>query len=249
MPRGSPHLVASLLLLAACDPSADRAPSANAGTALGRATGAVAGVVRYGGPDSDRTVSMDEPLCRGLHRAPVDSGVIERGPHGGLANVLVYVDEGGEAEGRLAGEAAPEWPVTIRHEGCLIEPRVAVAVVGQPVRFVNRDPTFHSLRLLADVNRNLARDLPFRDQSVEVRFERSEVAIAVRCGVHPWARGWLAVLPHRGFAVTGADGDFTIGGLEPGTYTLAFWHELLGTRSRTVRVSRGRTDRLEVDFE
>lgn len=245
MSRSSPHLLAPLLLLAACDPSAER----GAGSAQGQGTGAVAGTVYYGGPDSDRPLSMDEPLCRGLHRAPVDSGVVERGPDGGLANVLVYVDWSGEGGGHLDGGPAPDRPVTIRQEGCLIEPRLATALVGQPVRFVNRDPTLHSLRLLADVNRDLARDLPFRDQFLEVRFEQPEVAIAVRCGVHSWARGWLAVLPHPRFAVTGTDGEFTIGGLDPGTYTLAFWHELLGTQHHTVRVSRGRTDRLEVHFE
>lgn len=249
MSRSSPHLLAPLLLLAACDPAADRAPARGAEEAPQERTGAVAGVVRYLGPDPDRPVVMDEPLCRGLHEKPVDSGAIRRGPENGLANVLVYLDwRTGEGPG-LAGGPPPEEPVTFRQEGCLIEPRVAAAFVGQRVRFVNRDPTLHTIRVVAGTNPDVARDLPFRDQVLEVSFERPEVPLAVRCAVHPWARGWLAVLPHRHAAVTGADGGFELRDLPPGTYRLAFWHELLGTQSHPVRVSRGRTDRVLVTFE
>lgn len=249
MPRSSPHLLAPLLLLAACDPGADRGPASRAEESLSTGTGSVTGVVRYLGPDPDRPVSMDEPLCRSLHPEPVDSGVVQRGPEGGLANVLVFIDWRSGDGTKLAGGRVPERPVTVRHEGCLIAPRVAAAMVGQGVRFVNRDPTLHSLRLLAEDNRDVARDLPFRNQALEVELERPEVAVAVRCAVHPWARGWLAALPHRHATVTGPDGEFVVGGLPPGTYTVVFWHELLGTESRTVRVSRGGSERLVLTFE
>lgn len=246
MPPGSLRPLALLLLLAACDRPAEPVSASAQKTGQQAGTGAIAGVVRYLGPDLDRPVTMDEPLCRSLHETPVDSGAVERGADGGLANVLVYVDGGPEEGAILTGGPPPEQPVEIREEGCMVEPRLSAAVVGQPVRVVNLDPTLHSVRLLSDANRDVTRDLPFRQQSLEVTFETPEVAIAVRCAVHPWARGWLAILPHRYFAVTGLDGGFSIGGLPPGTYTVAFWHELLGTKRETVHVSRTHTDRLEV---
>ena len=37
---------------------------------------------------------------------------------------------------------------------------------------------------------------------------------------------------HPFFAVTGADGTFSLPGLPPGTYTVEVWHEAGGTQSR-----------------
>jgi len=44
------------------------------------------------------------------------------------------------------------------------------------------------------------------------------------------------VAPTPYFAVTGADGSFTITGLPPGTYTLAAVHEKLGEQDVQVTV-------------
>lgn len=249
MSPGFPHLLAPLLLLAACDPVAQPRPASEADEEPASATGAVAGVVRYLGPDPDRPVTMDEPLCRGLRPGPLDSGVIQRGPENGLANVLVYLDWKTGSGRDLPRGPVPEQPVGFRHEACLIEPRVAAATVGQRVRVVNRDPTLHSIRVLADHHRDVARDLPFRDQELDLAFDRPEVAVALRCGVHPWARAWLAVLPHPHATVTGPEGTFELDGLPPGTYTVELWHELLGTERRTARIGRGQTHRLDVTFE
>ena len=53
--------------------------------------------------------------------------------------------------------------------------------------------------------------------------------------------GYLHVLAHPFFAVTGPDGAFTIHGLPPGTYTLEAWHGKLGTQQLTVTVQGGET--------
>jgi hypothetical protein len=47
---------------------------------------------------------------------------------------------------------------------------------------------------------------------------------------------YVGVFSNPFFAVTGADGKFTISGLPPGTYELEAWHEKLGVRSATVTV-------------
>jgi hypothetical protein len=37
--------------------------------------------------------------------------------------------------------------------------------------------------------------------------------------------------------VTGADGKYTISGLDPGTYEITAWHERLGTQTASVTVA------------
>jgi hypothetical protein len=43
-------------------------------------------------------------------------------------------------------------------------------------------------------------------------------------------------MDHPFFAVTDENGEFSISGLPAGSYTLAVWHERLGTQTQHVRV-------------
>jgi hypothetical protein len=61
--------------------------------------------------------------------------------------------------------------------------------------------------------------------------------VSVRCDLHPWMQGWLGVLDHPYFAVTDAEGRFTLRDVPPGDYTLAVWHERLGTGTSRVTVA------------
>jgi uncharacterized protein (DUF2141 family) len=51
--------------------------------------------------------------------------------------------------------------------------------------------------------------------------------------------GYVGVLSHPFFAVTGKDGSFTIEGLPPGEYTVEAWQEKLGTQTSKVKVDAG----------
>jgi hypothetical protein len=75
--------------------------------------------------------------------------------------------------------------------------------------------------------------------TMEDSFAREEIAIPVKCNVHPWMRGYIAVFKHPYFAVTGKDGSFDISNLPPGTYTIKAWHEKLGTSTQTVTIGAG----------
>jgi hypothetical protein len=54
-------------------------------------------------------------------------------------------------------------------------------------------------------------------------------------------RAYLGVLPHPFFAVTGADGRFSLRGVPAGEYVLAAWHERFGTREARVTLGAGET--------
>jgi len=66
--------------------------------------------------------------------------------------------------------------------------------------------------------------------------------------VHPWMRAWLVVLPTERFALTDADGAYTIAGLPPGKHKVKIWHERLGEREQEIDVQPGQTATNDVAF-
>src|SRR3989338_5892733 len=72
--------------------------------------------------------------------------------------------------------------------------------------------------------------------------------IPLKCDVHFWMTGYLHVLAHPFFAVTGEDGSFTIPGLPAGTYTLEAWHGVLGTQTAEITVGAGSSQSLSLTF-
>jgi len=68
------------------------------------------------------------------------------------------------------------------------------------------------------------------------------------CNVHPEMSGFIVVLDNPYFAVTKADGKFSIPDVPPGTYTLKTWSEKQGETSKQVTVTAGGTTTLHLDL-
>ena len=84
---------------------------------------------------------------------------------------------------------------------------------------------------------------------LEQVFAREEIAISVKCNIHPWMRSYIAVFKHPYFAVTGKGGKFELNNLPPGNYTIQAWHEKLGTSTQKISVGPGVTKELEFVFK
>ena len=61
--------------------------------------------------------------------------------------------------------------------------------------------------------------------------------IRVKCNIHNWMHAWIGVLDHPYFAVTGEDGSFEHSECSSGAYTVAVWHEKLGSAEQAVTLS------------
>jgi len=85
--------------------------------------------------------------------------------------------------------------------------------------------------------------------SLEESFAREEIAIPVKCNVHPWMRSYIAVFKHPFFAVTGKDGSFDLRNLPPGDYTVQAWHEKLGTMTQKITVAPGEAKSIDFVFK
>lgn len=170
----------------------------------------------------------------------VEQEVVLRDPDGGLRNVFVYV------QGTFPKSAPPATPVTIDQQGCLYHPRVQGAQVGQTLIVKNDDDTLHNIHSLSTKGNNFNTGQPKAGLEYKTTLNAEEVMLHVRCDVHPWMTGYIGVVPHPYFAVSGAQGAFTIANVPPGHYTVKAWHERYGVVSQAVDVTAGKAT--VVDF-
>lgn len=246
--------LALVLLLGACgqkeaETPATPAASAPAATPIDPATaGAVAGtVVLEGTPPKAKPINMGaEPSCAKEHGGkPVVSEEIVTGDGGALANVLIYVKEG------LSNRTfdTPKEPVVIDQKGCLYSPRVVAVQVNQTIEVRNSDPTTHNIHPTPNVNREWNKSQPAGAAPIQETFSREEIAIPVKCNVHPWMKSYIAVLRNPYHSVTQKDGKFELKNLPPGEYVIEAWHEKLGTATEKVTLGAKETKSIAFKFQ
>jgi plastocyanin len=208
--------------------------------------GVITGVVKFEGtPPKAKPISMAaDPSCAKQHPGPVSTPEVVADSRGDLENVLVFIADG-------FGDRTfdpPKEPVVISQKGCLYQPRVLAVQANQPIEVVNDDPTSHNIHPTPANNREWNKaELP--GAKVEESFAREEVAIPVKCNIHPWMRGYIAVLKNPYFAVTKQDGSFDLPNLPPGTYTIKAWHEKLGTSTQTITIGANQTKEISFVFK
>jgi plastocyanin len=226
------------------------APAANApaGKTVDQATaGEVSGSVKLDGaaPKMKAINMAAEPACAKARTSPATSEEVVTGDGGSLANVVVYVKSG------LDGYSfpAPSGAVKIEQQGCQYHPHVIALQVGQNVDVVNADQTTHNIHPIPKDNREWNESQPPGAAPIEKSFTREEIAIPVKCNVHPWMKAYMAVVPNPYFQVTDKDGKFDLKNLPPGTYTLTAWHELYGTSDQTVTIGAKETKTVTFTFK
>ena len=173
-----------------------------------------------------------EPMCAKKHPT-VPNEMLVLGTGNSMANVVVRV-----VSGLPAGKSypAPTTPVTMDQVGCQYVPHVIGLMVGQPFKVLNNDGVLHNVHALPKVNKPFNMAMPPTRKEAQESFAKEEGMFVVKCDVHPWMQSYVGVFSHPFFAVTGADGKYTIKDLPAGTYEVEAWHERLGTQKQSVTV-------------
>jgi hypothetical protein len=172
-----------------------------------------------------------DAFCAKAHPGDVAKQDIEIGPDRGIADVFVYVKSG------ISGTyPPPATAATIDQKGCRYTPHVFGVVAGQNIDILNSDPTLHNIHSLPEKNEPFNLAMPVQGMKYTKKFDQPEVMIRIKCDVHGWMAAYCGVLSHPFFAVTAADGTYTIKDLPAGTYTIEAWHEKLGTQTQQVTV-------------
>ena len=200
------------------------------------------GTVKFDGaaPKPAKIDMSQDPACKGSNAS--EALVVDNGD---LANVFVYVKDG------LGNRTfdVPKDPVTINQEGCRYHPHVLGVMAGQQVKIENSDNTTHNIHPTPKDNREWNESQPPKSAPIEKDFAREEIMLPVKCNQHPWMKMYVNVVKSPFFAVTDKDGKYTIKGLPPGDYTLAFVHEKLGEQDQKVTVGPKDTKTVDQSFK
>ena len=229
------------LVLASCGKKEETTENAPAPAAQPAATpidmstvGSVTGSVKLDGPaPKPKKINMaSEPVCSSAHPSGAVEEEVVADAKGDLANVIVYVKEG------LGNRTfdTPSAAVELDQKGCMYSPHIVALMAGQRLDVKNADQTTHNIHPSPKNNKEWNKSQAPGAPDIVDSFAREEVAIPVKCNVHPWMKSYIAVFKHPYFAVTSASGSFEIKNLPPGTYTIEAWHEKYGVTSQSVTI-------------
>lgn len=195
--------------------------------------GTIKGVVRFEGvapPPKELTIPS---TCAPAQKGPIysDTFLVKDGK---VKDVFVWIKTGLE---NYKGAPVPTEEHVVDQKGCIYFPHVSGVRVGQPVTFLNSDATFHNVRTVTDANAAFNEGMAGKDMRITKTFDKPEVMVRAKCDVHPWMAGFVGVVPHPFFAVSGENGEFILENVPVGDYEIEAWHELFGKKSIRVTVA------------
>ena len=243
-PRSSCTTTFGLLLLTAacgfaitgCGGESSTPQAVNTDPATKPGDGVARGVVTFAGTAPEMAEIANVPCHDGAPPLKEETVVVDPATKG-LANVVVYL------KGVRASEPVPTGPSSkppvLDQVHCRYTPHVVAVEAGKPLVVRSSDDALHNVHYTPAANPAANFGMTAAGQERTVTFARPELAVRVKCDVHPWMTGYVAVIGNPWFAVTDAQGKFELKHLPAGTYTLAAWHERYGeiTQELTVGTS------------
>ncbi len=234
--------IAMVALLFACGGGGEETSSAPAAAPAAKVDPATAGTLQGtitldGDAPEMKVIQMAaDPNRARLHTSEVLNEFVITGEGGTLANAFVYIKSG------LTGDfPPPSEPVVLDQNGCMYVPHVIGIQTGQTLTVRNSDETLHNIHAMPKNNKEFNIGQPIKGLETEKVFDNVEVMVPFKCDVHRWMNSYAGVLDHPYFAVTAADGSFSIPDVPPGDYVVAVWHERLGTQEMNVTVGEKET--------
>ncbi len=226
-------------------PFLGQSPRAAGGNAEASSTGTISGTVTFTGsvPSPVKLdVTIDREVC---DREPKFSeDLVVESQNGGLKNVVVRLEDMPEQ----ANHMPPSDPPTLDQKGCQFSPHVQIVPAGETLTIINSDGILHNIHPRGSVNRPINKAQPGVLKRVKAKFKYPEM-IFVKCDAHKWMSAWIVVAGHSYYTLTGDDGSYRLDNVPPGTYSLEFWHERLGSATQQVVVAAEEETHADAQFE
>jgi hypothetical protein len=123
--------------------------------------------------------------------------------------------------------------------GKRFNPRVTAVRAGTSIAFPNADRIYHNV-FSRSAGNEFDLGLYRRGASRQIQL-RNAGLVRVYCNIHPDMAGYVLVLERdAAFALAGADGSFTLGGLPAGRRAVRVWNEKAGEQELVVQLEAGR---------
>ncbi len=207
------------------------------------ATGKISGTVKLDGtaPHMKGIDMSKDPYCAKYHaNDPAHLELVVVGKDGGLQNVVLYLSQGLPPE--AANQKSSAVPV-FDQKGCEYTPHVIAMNPGEEYKVTTSDQTAHNIHPEPDpMTGNIPwnRSQPPGAPPIVQSWKAEEVAIPVKCNIHPWMHGYHVVVKGP-FAITDGNGSYTIQNVPPGSYTVTAWQETYGMQNQKVTVAGGQS--------
>lgn len=136
-------------------------------------------------------------------------------------------------------------PVVLTISGCRYTPRIVGVVRDNQLKIVNADEITHTV----SDGRRARMSVIGGGKQVGMSFSTRHSLERFSCDFHPWETGWVAVMAHPYFAITDAQGKYSIPRVPAGKYLLHAWQERCVRTDQTVVVREGETTRAEFEMK
>ena len=177
-------------------------------------------VILKGTPPRENKLAVSDSWCGFKKNTELFTRHFVVSTNSGLANVLVRIRSG--LEGRYFTVPAA---ATLDQTNCQFQPYVIAVMKDQVLRIHNSDKEPHNVVSVRSGNRNPMFNInEGPGKTVEERFHSPEIPIPIMCSTQPWMRAYVCVADNPFFAVTDADGNFSITNAPPGDYVLEAYH-------------------------
>ncbi len=178
-------------------------------------------------------VDKDQAVCAPGGKQVLDN-IVMVGDGGALQNVLVYVSSKVPSD-------SPAWihetyaaqrdaEVIFDQKDCIFLSRLGVMWSTQTLKVLNSDPVGHNTNL--DSKRGAAAanmTVAANGSALYVPGNASPAPFSVSCAIHPWMKAAMMVCDNPYFAVTDANGNFSIPNVPAGVeLEFRVWHEKAG---------------------
>jgi hypothetical protein len=159
----------------------------------------------------------------------------------GISNAIVSLKKKpGQANSDILKS---DWRL-VTSKKCNFEPSVVGISTNTNIVIANSDPILHVLQFTQ--KDRLLFNLPLPPQKKIVKKIEKTGLIHVKCVIHPFMDGYIAVLDTPLYSLSDSNGHFYFSDIEPGKYLLSIWHRGFEAVIKDIDIPPGKT--LEQNF-